>query len=172
MTNNVKLRLTGFYILILSSLLLPQYINAQTSYFIVEKPGTVKNHKYTTGDQISLSFEMNGNEITAEGRIYSIRDSAIYLNKITKIPLTSIRAVYQERRMMMLLSNLGWMGGAGYFALDGINGLLTKRAPVIPVRTLYVTGGLLATSLGASFLTVKTLKTDDKKWRVKTLIME
>lgn len=153
-------------------LILSYYTNAQTSYFIVERPGTVKNLKYVEGNQITLMFDMDGKMVISKGRITAIKDSAIVINTLTKIPLNTIREVYKERKIMSMISGVGLMAGAGYFAIDGVNGLLTKRAPVIPVRTLFITGGLLATSLTTSFFTMKTMKTDGIKWRVKTLVSE
>lgn len=150
----------------------PQYSNAQTDYFIVEKAGTVRNYKFVSGEKISLMYEINDSLVSSRGTICTISDSAIVINETNKIPLKDIRKVYIKRKFFAIFSEVGWKAGVGYFAVEGINGLLTKRTPVIPTETLFISGGLLASSFFSKLLTIKTIKTDGEKWKVKALVYE
>ncbi len=172
MVFRIKYMLQIIYILSLCIIIFPQYTNAQTDYFIVEKAATVKNYKFVAGDKISLMYEINDSVVSSRGIICTITDSTIVINETEKIPLNSIREVYIKRQFFAILSEVGWKAGVGYFAVDGINGLLTKRAPVIPIKTLFITGGLFASSFFSKLFTVKTIKTDGKKWKVKALVYE
>lgn len=152
------------------SLILSHHTIAQKNLLVVEKPGTIKHYTYEAGDEIMLSFETAQQAVTLQGVITQIQDSSILLNQTTAIPLKTIVAVHRRRKGAAFLTELGLKVGIAYFAIEGANGLIHQRKPVIPTRTFYITGGLLASSLTSFFLMKKTLKTDGHKWRVKTLI--
>lgn len=165
----IKIVSVKCFILLLTIIAMTLLGRAQKNYFVVEKPGTVKNYKYLTGDRINLLCSPN-NQVT--GRISRINDSLIEIDRMKKVYVHSIIAVYQTRRLFALMADIGIKAGGGFFILDLVNALLTKRQPIIKPQTLIISGSLIGVALASLPLMNKKMIIDNENWRIRILCME
>jgi len=92
--------------------------NAQ-QYLIVQKRGTVKNHKYEVGHEIS--FQTKKGDFYVKGTISKMTDSTIFIDNLYEIELENISVVFRQRRFLKKLSNLFFIrGGIAYVTIVGI----------------------------------------------------
>ncbi len=159
-----------FLPLVIFTMVLLTPASGQTSYLVVEKPGTVKNHKYVQGNEIAVKANYRGMESILRGRITALSDSTITINGRQVIHIEDITTIFHTRNLFPLLTDVGWKAGSGFFLLDVINGLLTKRKPVIQKGAVIISGSLIAVSLAAFPFIYKKLIIDGRHWRIKMLI--
>lgn len=135
--------------------------------FIVEKPGKFKNFKYFVGDDITLRKYPDG--VKVGGIIHEITDTSLLINYDNEIMLADIERVIKKRWGFRLLSGATRIGGAGYFALDVVNNIITGNPTIVDENTLIISGSLVAFSYAIVPLHNRPLKKG--KWRIKILNM-
>lgn len=146
------------------------HLSAQTSYLVIEKPGTVKNYKYIPGNEITMKAVYRGMESFLQGRITALTDSTVTINDKQIVRIEDITTLIRTRSIMGLLTDVSWKAGAGFFILDLVNGVLTKREPLIQQGALIISGSLIGISLAAFPFIYKTMDIDGEHWRIKMLI--
>jgi len=140
------------------------YVSSQ-NILVIEKPGTVKNIKFRSGDRIELKT-LNGEKI--KGIINQIRDTAIVVNYYL-ININEISKIYSFRRLISAFSFAGIEGGLGYVVIDGFNSLINNERPIIRNSTLKTGGIMFGAGLLLKSLSKRKRSIDNHKWRIKVL---
>jgi hypothetical protein len=135
--------------------------------FLLERPGTIKNHKYFVGDKIKI--QAHDPDTVIKGRITSMQDSSIIINYATEIFISRIDYVIRTRYGFNLLQRIFLTAGFSYVLIATFNGLINNDSPVIDQQTLIISGSIIAAGILLTPLTSRKHKTDNKKWRVKVL---
>jgi len=133
--------------------------------FMVEKPGTVNNLKYRSGDRIDLKT-ISGERIS--GIINQIRDTAIVLNYYL-IKNDDIAVIYTRRVIFSMFSAAGIYGGIGYVGVDGFNNLINNESEIFRKSTLKTAGFMLGTGVFLNLFTHRRRPINHKDWRIKIL---
>ncbi len=124
--------------------LIPFATEAQ-QYLVVEKTGTVKNFKYSPGNDIELLV----NETRIKGTITHLTDSTLTIDNTLIIPLQQIKKVYRFRGFIYKFSRKALFGGGlVYMAITGANGIIHNEYPLIDQTTAIIGVSMM----GASFL--------------------
>ena len=144
---------------------LPIGIFAQ-QILLLERPGTVKNYKYNTGDDIT--FTRYGDPASISGPISRITDSTIVVDYLHQIKIKDIEKVYRTRWGWQLLHRLSALAGGGYFVISTANNLINRTFPIVGKDVFLVSGTSLAIVLLTEPLKIKTCKMN-KGWRLRVL---
>lgn len=132
---------------------------------LVEKPGTVKNHKYFAGDYISLKTK---DGVKISGPINIIRDTNLIVDFTNELSLSEIETVYKPRKLVQLSSSALIAGSLMYTGLDLLNGGSSGKS-FSKNAGLQTSLAILATGLGMQFFTKKKMHIDNEKWRIRIL---
>lgn len=134
---------------------------------LVEKPGKFKNFKYFVGSDINLRKLPSGNKLS--GTIHEITDTSIVINYDNEVMLEDIERIIKKRWGFRLLSATTRIGGAGYFALDVVNNVITGNPTIVAQETVIISASLVAFSYAIVPLHNRPFKKG--KWRIKILNM-
>ena len=135
--------------------------------FLLEKPGTVKNHKYYVNDFVKLkTFTSEG---IIKGKITEIRDSSIVVAYANEVFIKDIEIFYKKRWGFGFLNELFLKAGGAYLFLLGINGVISSDTGEINKVPFIVAGSLVATGIAVIPLKYHKIRLEDHKWRVKIL---
>jgi hypothetical protein len=135
--------------------------------FLVEKPGTVKNHKYYVNDFVKL--KTLSSEDIIKGRITEIRDSSIVVTYANEVFIKNIEIIYRERKGFGFLQRLFLTSGGAYLFLLTINGVISSDNGEINKVPFIVAGSLIAAGIAIIPLKTQKIKMEYHKWRVKIL---
>ncbi len=135
--------------------------------FIVERPGTIKNYKFYSGDKIKLRTISNDTLIS--GTISIIYDSSIIIDDANEITIGNIAAIYRKPWGYNFLQYLTVLSGIAYLGISTINGLINSDNPIVPEETLIISGSMIAFGVALTPLTTRKYKIDKEKWRVVIL---
>lgn len=135
---------------------------------LVEKPGSFKNHKYFAGDDITIRAGNYDRRIS--GIIDRITDTSLLIDYDKDIMINDIDMVLKHRYWMGLLSKATRIAGAGYFALDVINNIITGNPTIVNETTVIISAGLVAFSYTLVPVHYKRMKLG-KPWRFSVLNM-
>ncbi len=114
-------------------------------YVVLQKKGTARNYKYQVGNDITIQV-MRG-DLIFSGTITQIADSGIVIDNLIGISIRDIKNVYRPRRFVRVLSKVLLYAGAGYVALDGVNGVINNYSPVISKSTIIASSVMVGTGL-------------------------
>ncbi len=153
-------------VLILFNFIIASFILGQ-DIFLLEKPGTVKNHKYYVNDFVKIKTILP--DTVFSGKIVEIRDSSIVLDYANEVFIKNIDIFYQERKGFGFLQQLFLMSGGAYLFLLTINGVISADNGEINKIPFIVAGSLIVAGIAIIPLKTKKIKMEDKKWRVKIL---
>lgn len=142
-------------------------ISVAQNIFILERPGTIKNHKYYQNDQIKL--KTISHDTIFSGVITMINDSSVVIDYANEIFLYDISYMYRKRWGFSLLQKLSLIAGASYLLISTTNGLINNDSPVVPKETLIISASLLAGGVALIPLTTRRYRIDNEKWRIKIL---
>ena len=137
------------------------------NYFIVERPGTVRNLKFRVNDVIKLKAGPKGEIIN--GRIYKISDSTLKIGYYYNVQLKDIQIIYKTRFGFSLLQKVLFFAGVPYLLINTMNGVINNESPVVPQQTLIISGSMIGTAILLTPLTTRKIKIDNEHWRVKIL---
>lgn len=112
-------------------------------YVVLQKSRAIKNYKYQVGDDITVRVKRG--DYVFSGAISQINDSSFVLNSLNEIFIGEIKSVYRSRVFVRVLSKVLIYAGAGYVALEGVNGVINNYSPVISKQTLLA-GAILSGS--------------------------
>jgi hypothetical protein len=146
-------------------------INASAQlYLVVQKRGTVKNHKYEIGNEIS--FQTIKGDFYINGKLSKITDSIITIDNLYDIELDNIGVVFKQRRSLRKISKLFFIrGGIAYTTIVGINGVINNDSPLIDEQTLIISASMVAIGLLMKPFYVKKMDVTEK-WQLKVLDFE
>jgi len=133
--------------------------------FMVEKPGTVNNLKFFTGDRLDLKTK-TGDRIS--GIINQVSDSSIIVNQFL-VMNNDIAVIYTRRVIISMFSSAGTLGGVGYICIDGFNNLINNKTEIFPKTTLKTGGILFGAGVLLKFLSKRKRQINNKDWRIKVL---
>jgi hypothetical protein len=154
-----------------SLILLLSFVFATNSFcqdiFLLEKPGTVKNHKYYVNDFVKL--KTFSGEDAIKGRITEIRDSSIIVAYANEVSVNDIEILYRKRWGFGFLNELFLKAGGAYLFLLGINGVISSDTGKINKVPFIVAGSLIAAGIAVIPLKYQKIRFEDHKWRVKIL---
>jgi len=139
------------------------HLQGQTM-LVLEKPGTRHNFKYTVSDYIRLK-QISSDSIIS-GKITSLSDSMIVINRGMPIELSDISIVYKERWGFSLLQKATLLAGTLYLGISALNGLLNNDSPVLPKETLIIGGSLTVAGLALIPLTKRQIHPGNGIWRL------
>lgn len=137
---------------------------------IVERPGTIKNIKFKTADKIKIEILPTG-EIFS-GKISSLSDSIIILNKSIAISMKDVKAVYKRRWGTSFLQEMFLKAGIAYLGISLINGAINHDEPLITTGSLIIGSGLTITGVLLTPLTKRKFTIDNQRWRLRLLVFE
>lgn len=141
-----------------------QNLTAQ-QYLVLEKTGTPRNFKYSTGERISLY----AGGLFISGQITGMNDSAVTLDNYLTVRLKNITSIERRSKFLKALSELFFIrGGIAYFLIEGTNRTINHEYPVITDNTLKVSGAAIALGILIRPLIKRNFRLD-KKWQLKVL---
>jgi hypothetical protein len=135
--------------------------------FVLERPGTIKNYKFYSGDKIKIRTISNDTVIS--GLISLIYDNSIIIDNKNEIMTGNIAAIYRNRWGYSFLQYLSLFAGIAYVSINTLNGLINSDTPIVPTETLIISGSMIAFGIALSPLTTRKYKIDNQKWRVLIL---
>lgn len=154
------------YILIILGVCAGMVANAQ-QYLVVQKKGTIKNHKYEVGNEIS--FQTKKGDFYVTGIISKMTDSTVFIDNLYEIELENINVVFRQRRFLRKLSNLFFIrGGIAYVTIVGINGVINNDSPLIDEQTLIISASMVAVGFLMKPFIIKKMDVTEK-WQLKVL---
>ncbi len=133
--------------------------------FMVEKPGTVNNLKYSTGDRMDLKTK-TGERVS--GIINQVRDTAIVVNYYL-VMNDDIAIVYTRRAIFSAFSSVGTTGGLAYVGIDGFNNLINDERPVFRATALKTGGIMFGAGMLLKFISKRKRHINNQDWRIKVL---
>jgi hypothetical protein len=134
---------------------------------IVERPGTIKNYKYYTGDEIKL--KTISTDATVSGTIIDISDSSLIINHQYEIMVSDITTIYRNKWGFRFLQYISLIGGMFYLGINTLNGVINSDVPIVPQETLIISGSMIGFGIALTPLTTRRYKIDKVKWRVVIL---
>ncbi|RLD54012.1 MAG: hypothetical protein DRJ05_15435 [Bacteroidetes bacterium] len=152
--------------LILFNFIIASFILGQ-DIFLVEKPGTVKNHKYYINDFVKV--KISSPDTVFSGEITEIKDSSIVIAYANEVFIKDIVVFYRTRKGMEFLQGLFLTGGGAYLFLLTINGVISTDDGEINKVPFIVAGSLIVAGIAIIPLKTRKIKMDDQNWRVKIL---
>ncbi|NOX48606.1 MAG: hypothetical protein GXO89_16690 [Chlorobi bacterium] len=154
-----------------SLIMLLSFVFATDSFcqdiFLLEKPGTVKNHKYYVNDFVKLKTFSSGNIIN--GKITEIRDSSIVVAYANEVFIKDIEVFYKKRWGFGFLNELFLKAGGAYLFLLTVNGVISSDNGEINKVPFIVAGSFIVAGIAVIPLKTRKIKLADHKWRVKIL---
>jgi hypothetical protein len=135
--------------------------------FLLERPGTIKNYKFYSGDRIRIKTLSVDTIIS--GPINIINDSSIIINIANEILIGDIAAIYRKQWWFNFLQYLSVFAGISYLGINTLNGVINSDDPVVPNETLIISGSMIAFGAALTPLTTRKYKIDKEKWRVLIL---
>lgn len=151
-------------LLLISIIFMLQNLMAQ-QYLVLEKRGTPRNFKYSTGDLISLY----AGGLFISGQITGMNDSVVTLDHDLTVKLKNITVIERRRKFLKALSELFFIrGGIAYFLIEGTNRTINHEYPVITDNTIKVSGTAIAFGILIRPLIKRKFRLD-KKWQLKVL---
>lgn len=157
----MQIRSTTLLILLF---LIPLATEAQ-QYLVVEKTGTVKNFKYSPGNDIDLLV----NETRLKGTITQLTDSTLTLDYSIIVQLQQIKKVYRFRGFVYRFSKKAlFMGGLAYMAITGFNGILHNEYPLVDQTTAIICVSMMAASFLLKPLYYRKIPIDGR-WQLKVI---
>lgn len=152
--------------IVLLGFLASTMMNAQ-QYLVVQKRGTVKNHKYELNDK--LSFQTKKGEFYLKGTLSKITDSTIFIDNLYEIELSNIARVFRQRSFLKALSKQFFIrGGIAYVTIVGINGAINNDCPMIDEQTLIISASMVVIGFALKPFITKKMDVVDK-WQLKVL---
>lgn len=133
---------------------------------ILEKPGTVKNIKFKTGDELIICKK--GEKKKISGEINKINDSVLLINYVNEVYIRDIEFVYKPRGLSGFMSEIGYKAGIAYLLLDITNRLIQAESPVFVNSTMIISGSLIATALLFRSYRLRPYKLGDN-WRLRVI---
>ena len=140
---------------------------AAQNIFVLERPGTIKNYKFYSGDKIKLRTISNDTIIS--GIITNIHDKSIIINDANEIVSGDMDAIYRKRWGYSFLQYLSLFAGIAYVGINTLNGVINSDKPIVPTETLIISGSMIAFGIALTPLTTRKHKIDNQKWRVLIL---
>jgi hypothetical protein len=140
---------------------------AAQNIFVIERPGTIKNYKYYSGDKIKIKTLLNDTLIS--GIITQVKDSSMVINNSNEIMIGDIAVIYRKPWGFNFLQYLSLMAGISYLGISTINGLINMDEPIVPKETLIISGSIIAFGAVLTPLTTRKYKIDNEKWRTSIL---
>jgi hypothetical protein len=134
---------------------------------IVERPGTIKNYKYYTGDEIKL--KTISTDATISGMIIDISDSSLIINHQYEIMISDITIIYRNKWGFRFLQYISLIGGLFYLGINTLNGVINSDDPIVPEETLIISGSMIGFGIVLTPLTTRRYKIDKEKWRIVIL---
>lgn len=135
--------------------------------FLLEKPGTVNNKKYYSGDAIKIKT-IHPDTILS-GKITGINDSSIIVGYANEVFIGNINYIVRGRWGFSLLQKVFLSAGFAYVVIATFNGLINNDKPIVDEQTLIISGSLLVAGVILTPITTRKHKIDSKHWRVKIL---
>jgi hypothetical protein len=134
--------------------------------FVIEKPGTIKNFKFSSGSKIKIKTSA---DTVISGIISVISDSSIIINNENEILIGDITAMYRKQWGFNFLQYLSIVAGLAYLGISTINGVINSDVPIVPQETLIISGSMIGFGIALTPLTTRRYKIDKVKWRVVIL---
>jgi hypothetical protein len=134
---------------------------------IVERPGTIKNYKYYTGDEIKL--KTISTDAIISGTIIVISDSSLIINHHHEIMVDDITTIYRNKWGFRFLQYISLIGGMFYLGINTLNGVINSDDPIVPEETLIISGSMIGFGIVLTPLTTRRYKIDKEKWRIVIL---
>lgn len=132
------------------------------AFLLVENTRRFKNYKYYPGDDIMVStFSSPG---ILSGTVTGFTDSTVLIGEWTEVRLDDIRQVRRKRGGIRYFSGAFLVAGTFYFGIDLTNRLINNDAPVVPVETALISGGLIGTGFLLKVFGYKKLNSGDWKY--------
>ena len=157
----MQIRSTTLLILLF---LIPLATEAQ-QYLVVEKTGTVKNFKYSPGNDIDLLV----NETRLKGTITQLTDSTLALDYSIIVQLQQIKKVYRFRGFVYKFSKKALFGaGLAYMAITGVNGMINNEYPLVDQTTAIIGVSMMAASFLLKPFVYRKIPIDGR-WQLKVI---
>jgi hypothetical protein len=166
MVKTILIRKTYLASRLIFILLLIHFQGFSQKILLLERPGTITNYKYRLDDKIII--KMKGNSAIIQGRISKLTDSSMVIDYMTLVRFREISTVIRPVWVQHWLPALLTEGGAAYLVLTGINDLLTKTYPIIPMDVLLTSGILITAGIGLKYALARVCDLDHK-WRLRVL---
>ena len=157
--------MTKFWIYLILSLLVFK-LSAQ-NIFVLERPGTIKNYKFYSGDNIQIRT-ISGDTILS-GTITLVKDSSLLINYSNEVMIGDIAAIYRKPWGFNFLQYLSLLAGTAYLGISTINGLINSDVPIVPKETLIISGSMIVFGVALIPLTTRKYVIDKEKWRLVIL---
>ncbi|HNQ83625.1 MAG TPA: hypothetical protein PLW31_01495 [Bacteroidales bacterium] len=135
-------------------------------FLLVENDKTLKNFKYYPGDVLSFSLGPSQGRITDQ--ITGMTDSTLIFEYTGEVGIDRLVTIYRSNWLMMTLSSLSMLAGAGYIGLDSFNRLINREYPVIDAGTALVSAALIGGSFALMPFHDRRLKCHTR-WKLKVL---
>lgn len=142
-------------------------ISIAQNILILERPGTIKNHKYYLNDEIRL--KTISTDTIYYGKITAVNDSSIVVSYANEIFLNDIAKIYTFQWGFDFLRKLGFSAGALFLAVSLTNGALNGFDSNGGTQMVVGSLGIMAFSAALIPLKWRGHKIDNIKWRVKIL---
>lgn len=142
-------------------------ISIAQNILILERPGTIKNHKYYLNDEIRL--KTISTDIIYYGKITAVNDSSIVVSYANEIFLSDIAKIYTFQWGFDFLRKLGFSAGALFLAVSLTNGALSGFDSSGGTEMVVGSLGIMAFSAALIPLKWRGHKINNIKWRVKIL---
>ena len=125
-------------------------------FLALDKGGKSKRIKFFNGDYIHLT---TNEKESVFGQIDLLKDSSLIIAS-REIYIQDIKSIHLKDRYygLSLISNLSWVAGLGYFALDSGNRLINKENPIIQEGTIKTGVIFLGVSLLSKSITNRTFR--------------
>jgi hypothetical protein len=127
-----------FLLLVLTSTVFSQRI------LVVENSNSLKNIKYTEGNDIIIRVE--GEKEKIFDVIAGMTDSTVILGINGAIRIDQIDAIYRENWLIRIVRGLTLLGGVAYVSIESFNRMINHEYPIVDSGTLLISAGLVATS--------------------------
>jgi hypothetical protein len=144
--------------------LVPFSTEAQ-QYLVVEKTGTVKNFKYSPGNDIDLLV----NETRLKGTITQLTDSTLTLDYSIIVQLQKIKKVYRFRGFVYKFSIKALiLSGLAYMGMTGFNGMLHNEYPLVDKTTAIIGLSMMAAGFLMKPFYYRKIPVDGR-WQLKVI---
>jgi hypothetical protein len=140
-------------------------------FFILERPGTVKNYKFQEGEHIHIEVKSEGITSQVRGELSHITDTSVIINWTMEFKTSEISAVYRERSLIRILQVSSLLAGSGYIVLDCFNRAINKETPLVDKSSVIISGSLIAGSVALIPFEEHKYKMG-VHWRVKTIVYD